>query len=291
MRAALQSGPRRVDRAHPPRKAPSRRGPATASLRWLAAVLLGLAVLTPAPATASAGDATADLARNALIVGSSSVLQSFGRVMKRGLEREGYQVRVRGIPSAGLARPDFRDMQALAETWAVDRETALVVVYLGVNDGQPLWLRPHERKASRRRWLAWGDERWSRVYERRARRLFDRLCARGAGRVLAVLPVDVMQPRLQRRLHRVRQLQARAATRSTCAQAVSTGGDWGRFVVGGLPKRRRDGFHMTPWGARVVWNRIRERASLAPSRRRASSRRVNATPRAEQAAATGMAPL
>jgi hypothetical protein len=196
----------------------------------------------------------------ALIVGSSSVRQAFGRILVRSLERRGYRVQLEGVTSAGLARPDFRDIHSIMDNLPVHRATAIVLLYLGTNDAQSLWLHPHERSASGRAWLAWGDPSWSRVYERRARRLFDRLCERGAGRVVAILPVDVEPARLQRRLQRIRKLQARAAVASKCAEAISTSGDWGRFEVGGKALRRRDGFHMTPQGARAVWNRIRRGA-------------------------------
>ncbi|HTV17466.1 MAG TPA: hypothetical protein VMG12_02310 [Polyangiaceae bacterium] len=196
----------------------------------------------------------------AVIVGSSSVRQAFGRVLREGLERRGYRVTLEGVTSAGLARPDFRDMNAVMDHVPISRETALVLVYLGVNDAQALWLAPHERRSATRRWLAWSDRRWSRVYERRVRRFIDRICARGARRVVVLPPVDVVRPELDRRLRRVRQLQSRAAATSSCGTAVSTRGDRGRFALGGIARRRRDGFHMTEHGARVVWERVRERA-------------------------------
>ena len=150
-------------------------------------------------------------AESALLIGSSSVSQEFGGVIARALERQGYRVTRRGVTSAGFARPDYRDMHALMERLSIDRHTAVVIVYLGVNDAQSLWLTPPERASIGRRWLPWSDARWSRVYERRARRFVERICERGAGRVLVLLPVDVARERLQQRLQRIRRLQARAA--------------------------------------------------------------------------------
>jgi hypothetical protein len=196
----------------------------------------------------------------AVIVGSSSIRQAFGRVLARALEQRGYRVTRKGVTSAGFARPDFRDMNAVVDSLAIGRETALALVYLGTNDAQSLWLAPHERNGARRPWLAWSDRRWSGVYERRVRRFIDRICARGVKRVVLLLPVDVVAPRLQRRLERVRGLQARAARASRCGVAVATSGDRGRFHAGGIARRGRDGFHMTEHGARVVWARVRERA-------------------------------
>jgi hypothetical protein len=164
------------------------------------------------------------------------------------------------MTSVGLARPDFQDMIALASELPVDDETAVVFVYLGVNDAQSLRLLPHERRTIGRPWLGWRDRGWNAVYERRTRRFIDRLCARGAQRVILLLPVDVVPERLQRRLDRIRQVQARAAEASSCGKAIRTGGDWGRFNEGGIATRSRDGFHMTAHGARVVWRRIRAAA-------------------------------
>lgn len=235
--------------------------------RRLAALLLCLGCFaSPRAGNAQERGQKVRSADQALIVGSSSVQQSFGRILTRALERRGYRVRRKSVTAAGLARPDFRDMHAIVDRLPVDRRTGVVFLYLGTNDAQSLWLRPHERGASKRPWLAWGNPRWSRVYEQRARRLFDRICARGAARVVAILPVDVQPARLQRRLHRIRSLQARAAAASSCAEAIRTSGDWGHFDAGGAPKRYRDGFHMTPLGARAVWNRIRHRALPAATR-------------------------
>jgi hypothetical protein len=199
----------------------------------------------------------------ALIVGSSSIRQAFGRVLARGLEHRGYRVTREGVTSAGFARPDFRDVNAITEALSISTNTAVVLVYLGLNDGQPLWLSAPERRRMGRQWLAWSDARWSSVYEQRVRRYLARICTRGARRVLVLLPVDVARPRLQRRLNRIRKLQTRAAAASSCGTAIETAGDWNRFGARGRERRRRDGFHMTEHGARVVWGRILERVLAA----------------------------
>jgi hypothetical protein len=204
----------------------------------------------------------------AVIVGSSSIRQVFGRVLAHALERRGYGVTREGVTSAGFARPDFRDVNAITEALPITGDTAVVLVYLGLNDAQSLWLSAPERRSLGRRWLAWNDARWSKVYEQRVLRYLSRICARGARRALVLLPVDVARPRLQRRLNRIRKLQARAAAASSCGAAVETAGDWNHFGAGGRERRLRDGFHMTAHGARVVWSRIRKRtlAALAPDR-------------------------
>lgn len=197
------------------------------------------------------------------MIGSSSVAQSLGRVLERELEQRGYDVRRKGFSSAGLSRPDFRDMQKLVDGLPITRKTAAVFLYLGVNDAQALWLQPRERGASGRAFLPWSDDRWSRLYAERARRLVERTCQRGAERVFMVLPVDVKRTRLQQRLERVRELQARAVARTSCGVVLATSGDESRFGDLENPLRRRDGFHLTPRGAEVVWRRIRAKTVAA----------------------------
>jgi hypothetical protein len=215
-------------------------------------------------ATARASHSTRSEDRPAaLIVGSSSIRQAFGRVLARGLERRGYRVTREGVTSAGFARPDFRDPSSITEALSINGNTAVVLVYLGLNDAQALWLSARERRRMGRQWLAWSDARWGSVYEQRVRRYLARICKRGARRVLVLLPVDVARPRLQRRLNRIRELQTRAAAASSCGTAIETAGDWNRFGAGGRERRRRDGFHMTEHGARVVWGRIRKRVFAA----------------------------
>jgi hypothetical protein len=52
----------------------------------------------------------------------------------------------------------------------------------------------------------------------------------------------------------------RAASTSSCGVVLATGGDEGRYFVDGTALRLRDGFHLSPAGAAVVWERIRAKA-------------------------------
>jgi hypothetical protein len=196
----------------------------------------------------------------ALLLGSSSMNHSLGRLIARDLAHRGYRVVRKGVSAAGLARPDYRDMNAVLEALPISRATALVFIYLGMNDAQALWLHPQERTNPDHKYVNWNDARWDALYSQRAREFFERICQRGAQRALVLLPVDVKRERLQNRLNRIRALQAEAASDSSCAVALSTTGDVGRFEVSGVAMRRPDGFHMSPKGAQVVWERIREDA-------------------------------
>lgn len=212
----------------------------------------GASARAPTSAVAGKGDA--------LIVGSSSMNQSLGHLLSRELSRRGYRVTRKGVSAAGLARPDYRDMTQIMEELPINEDTAAVFVYLGMNDAQAIWLRPDERSAFGRTFLPWTDQRWQGLYVQRAQELFERICERGAQRAIILLPVDVKRDRLQRRLARIRALQARAASASSCAVALSTAGDLGRFDAAGVSLRARDGLHMSTHGALAVWRRIQREA-------------------------------
>jgi hypothetical protein len=216
------------------------------------------ATVAPPPATLEAAMPPPP-SKKAVVVGSSSVQSTFGRVIAADLEQRGYQVTRRGIVSAGLARPDFCDLREVVDSMPIDQDTAAVFVYVGVNDGQAIWLRPSERQRDEGRWLPWRDLRWAEVYERRARNLFRSICERGARQAVVMLPVEVNKASLEHKLRRIRRLQREAALDTSCAMAVSTAGENGLFVRDGRRLRLLDGFHMSPHGARLVWNRVRRR--------------------------------
>jgi hypothetical protein len=220
---------------------------ALAAAAWFAA---------PTPCSAESRPAGDLRPQEAVLVGSSSFNQSFGHLLASELERRGYQVTRKGVSGAGLARPDFQDMNQVLETLPIGNNTAAVFVYLGVNDAQAVWLYPHERSASGQASLPFGVADWDAVYARRTREFLDRICQRGARRAVVLLPVDVNRPDMQRRLERVREIQIRAASETRCAVTVTTAGDEGQFETAGTPIRMPDGFHMSSRGAQLVWQRI-----------------------------------
>jgi hypothetical protein len=210
----------------------------------------------PIPCSAESRPAGDIRPPEAVLVGSSSFNQSFGHLLASELERRGYQVTRKGVSGAGLARPDFQDMNQVLESLPIGSNTAAVFVYLGVNDAQAVWLYPHERSASGQASLPFGVADWDAVYARRTREFLDRICQRGARRAVVLLPVDVNRPDMQRRLDRVREIQIRAASETSCAVTVTTAGDAGQFETTGTPIRLPDGFHMSSRGAQLVWQRI-----------------------------------
>ena len=248
-----------------------RRGAWNLTRRWLAALCSCAWLAQPQPAAAETETVASELHKSdAILVGSSSFNQAFGRIIERELSRRGYQVTRRGVSGAGLARPDFQDMSQVLEALPIGKSTAAVFVYLGVNDAQAAWLYPHERAESGPESVPFGTEAWDSVYSGRARDFFERICQRGAQRAIVLLPVDVERFSLQHHLEHIRDLQARAAAQTSCAVVLRTSGDAGQFDDAGVPKRLPDGFHMSTRGAQIVWARIQPEVlrllSLGPTR-------------------------
>ena len=104
--------------------------------------------------------------------------------------------------------------------------------------------------------VPFGTEDWEAAYARRTREFLGKICERGARRAIVILPIDVNRPDLQQRLHRIRDVQERAASITTCAVTLETAGDLGDFELEGVQKRLPDGFHMSALGAQIVWDRI-----------------------------------
>jgi hypothetical protein len=230
-----------------------RAGLAAAACLVLAAGAADAQAEKPAPSESPSADAPS---REALLVGSSSMNDSFGLLIAKDLEKKGFSVKRKGVAASGFSRPDYRDILEISKKLPVSPSTDLAVVYLGVNDAQALWLRPEERKG-KQAWVKWEEDGWDDLYEKRARSFFQSLCERGAKKVIVLLPVDVMSPGMQRRLERIRNLQKKAAESATCASPVSTGGDVGNFSVNGQATRAKDGIHMSPKGAQVIWDRVK----------------------------------
>jgi hypothetical protein len=222
----------------------------------LATAAVAVALTWPAPDIVKANVSQGSM----VLFGSSSVNGRFGHLIEDDFSRLGFQVARYGYSAAGLARPDFLDLHLTLEKHPIDKTTKSVLLYIGGNDAQSIWLRPAERpgKGDDEAWVHWNDARWSSIYENRAIKLIRSVCSRGAKHVIVLPPADVTSARLQTRLDRVRPLLQRAAKATDCGRFVSTAGDRGRFFIDGEPLRAVDGVHMTRSGAQRVWNRVRE---------------------------------
>jgi hypothetical protein len=196
-----------------------------------------------------------------IIIGSSSVKGALGGRLTAGLQRDGFRASRWGRSASGLSRLDYYDWFDAITDLSIGKKSAGVIVYVGVNDPQGIWLYPHERP-TRDKWVRWHQKNWSDVYRERVTMLIDALCALGAPKVIVLTPVDVRWPSLQERLIRIRRLQIEGAQASTCGEVVSGSGD---SIYLGTPdearqsRRARDGYHLTSVGGDIVWERIKYR--------------------------------
>jgi len=143
----------------------------------------------------------------------------------------------------------------------INNKTRAVVVYLGVNDAQGIWLHKSERKARKKRdkWIRWNEKGWSEVYRSRVTAFSNLLCDRGAKKVIWLTPIDVKPKKLQKRLERIRQMQKEGADASKCGTSIASSGDIRHIRQGtklGKSIRSHDGSHMTRQGSRLIWRRI-----------------------------------
>ena len=196
-----------------------------------------------------------------LLIGSSSMRGNLGRHLSSAFTRLGFETETFAVSASGVSRPDFFDWQAKVKELPIDSGTAAVLVYVGVNDPQGIWLHPHERAAlhAKDSWIRWQEQRWLTFYRDRMAAWIDSICDKGARRVIVLTPADVRWKGLQDRLRRVRRSQIIAARKSRCGRAVSTSGDMAflREPEAAEPLRRMpDGYHLSTPGAEIVWQRI-----------------------------------
>lgn len=232
-----------------------RRAPQLLLASLTAAASLGLLV-SAGPAHAQAEKAPPKKAGKVVLIGSSSMNDAFGHIMEDGFKKSGYTVERKGYPAAGLSRPDFRDLMKVLPSMPVNKGTDAVLVYIGGNDAQALYLRKNERPAKSDGWLRWGESNWSEVYAGRVQDFVEGLCKKGAKKVIVLPPVDVVGDTMHKKLDLVRKAQIKGAKAASCGTALETSGDRGKFTIDGKPMRAKDGIHMSPAGAARVWQRL-----------------------------------
>lgn len=232
-------------------------GRALRNLRGLAVVVATAALAL----TLSANVAQAE-APEVIVLGSSSVNGALGRLIEAKLEERGYNAKRQGKSSTGFSRPDFYDWPKEVKSMPHVKGAKAIVVYMGVNDGQSIWLHKDERpsRGGKDEWVYFRDtEEWEEKYAERVKTFVQQLCDMGPKRVVVVTPMDVVNKKLQGRLSRIRSIQKRATESTSCGLAVAAEGDDADIRAGGARRsaiRIKDGSHATQDGAMRVWKRI-----------------------------------
>ncbi|MGB0590061.1 MAG: DUF459 domain-containing protein [Myxococcota bacterium] len=146
------------------------------------------------------GAPTSAQASSVLIIGDSNIRGALGIVLERDLEAVGHEVTRYGVPSSGLARPDFFDWSLTAKGLAEMVSPDVVLVMFGANDTQRIKGRSGET-------IHWRDEpAWRSAYTRRWGALVRAL--RGPDRRVIVLgPTNRRSARHVAALQRVREVQ------------------------------------------------------------------------------------
>lgn len=201
----------------------------------------------------------------ALIIGDSNIFGPLGKFLQRSLGALGFDVKRRGKPTSGLARPDFFDWPAEARALLAEHEPDLVIAMFGGNDGQRMESTDRSVKPVRME----AGEAWSREYQQRIREFSALL--RGETRRVFILSPTNRRPRFARE----KMLKVRAAQREALEDfervvwidmfplSSDEQGEWlasGADVDGNTIKyRRADGIHLTPAGGQFVGARLLER--------------------------------
>lgn len=215
---------------------------------------------TQADATTSADQAEVPGQPSALLLGDSNMYGAFGHIMRAQLRSLGYDVRIKGRPSSGLARPDFWNWPEMGRALVRKYRPQVVIIIFGGNDGQRLRADNGIYKDG----IPWTDEaRWRVEYERRLVALADSLMdgATPSSRAVFILsPTNRRPPKARAKMGRIVELQRRVLAKRNDVTWINTfklssdgQGDYlryGRGWTGAHVKlRRRDGIHMTREGA------------------------------------------
>lgn len=229
----------------------------------LGALLLALAFPAPARIRSEAHEFTAIGRTRVLLLGDSNIFGDLGKVLETSLLALGFDVVRDGKPTAGLARPDFYDLEEESRRTVERLRPDVVLILFGGNDGQHLAPRPDSSARS----VPWKDEgAWIAEYSYRMRSLAEAL--RGEDRQVIFLSPTNRRPRIAReKMERIRFAQALgvkdlARVRWIDMFPFSSDGR-GRWLRKGLDVfgnpvvfRRADGVHLSPEGGLEVARRL-----------------------------------
>jgi hypothetical protein len=111
----------------------------------------------------------------------SSTMAGLAFVMRKSLKKRGARFESGAKPSTGLARPDFFDWPAQIPKIVESFDPDVFIVSLGTNDGQAMRL-------SDRSWVRASEDRWSKIYRERVRKMLSGMNAGRARRIIWIGP-------------------------------------------------------------------------------------------------------
>jgi hypothetical protein len=207
-----------------------------------------------------------------LWVGGDSMAEVFGRSLEAAAEATGVvDAALHYEMASGLTRPDYYDWPAALADDVEAGDPEVIVVVLGVNDGQGI-VRDDGTPVPEV-----SDPAWAEEYRRRVGALMDQLRA-GDRWVVWVAQPPMREPGYAARLAIVNRVHAAEAAQRPWVSLIDTaavlGGEDGGYTptrpdVTGAPVevRRGDGIHLTPAGADLlaahVLDEIRDRVDLS----------------------------
>jgi hypothetical protein len=112
------------------------------------------------------------------LMGSSTMGSVLGPMLQSLIEKEwGVEARRWGKASSGLARPDFHDWPGLLPSLMDKHRPDIVVVSLGTNDNQPIWVRKSV-------WVRLDSPKWETIYAERVRETLDKAAGKDRRRLV-----------------------------------------------------------------------------------------------------------
>jgi|GEM_PF-1371872 len=142
----------------------------------IAVTLFVALTLLAAPASAEQCPATKGTP-TVYAIGSSTLGSVLGPMLQRILKDEGVEMHRWGRASSGLARPDFHDWVKLAPGLMRKHKPDIVVVSLGTNDFQPLFVR-------KGKWIHLESDKWESTYAKRVDKLLTQLAGKDKQRLV-----------------------------------------------------------------------------------------------------------
>ncbi|MEZ4266083.1 MAG: DUF459 domain-containing protein [Myxococcota bacterium] len=112
------------------------------------------------------------------LMGSSTMGSILGPMLQSLVDKEwGVEARRWGKASSGLARPDFHDWPDLLPGLMDKHRPDIVVVSLGTNDNQPLWVRKGV-------WIRLDNPKWETYYAERVRETLQKAAGKDRRRLV-----------------------------------------------------------------------------------------------------------